>query len=45
MITNHLIVPEAETVEFTYEFATLPAFGFDDLNPTFIAGFDVGYWA
>jgi hypothetical protein len=45
MITNHLIVPEAETVEFIYEFAALPAFGFGSAEPTFIAGFGVGFWA
>jgi hypothetical protein len=44
MITNGLIIPQAETVEFIYEFATLPLFGFDNLNPTFIAGFDEGHW-
>jgi hypothetical protein len=45
MITNGLIVPQAQAVEFTYEFAELPVFGFDDLNPAFVAGFDVGKWA
>lgn len=45
MITNGLIVPRAESVEFIYEFPELPVFGFDDLNPTFIAGFDLGHWA
>lgn len=45
MIINHLIVPEAETVEFIYEFPELPAFGFDNTNPTLIAGFDLGHWA
>jgi hypothetical protein len=45
MIENGLIVPRPEAVQYTYEFATLPIFGFDNLNPTFIAGFDVGSWS
>jgi hypothetical protein len=45
MIQNGLIVPRPEGVEFTYEFGTLPLFGFDDLNPTFVAGFDTGHWS
>jgi hypothetical protein len=44
MITNGLIVPRAQTVEFIYTFAILPLFGFDNLNPTFVAGFDIGRW-
>lgn len=42
MILNHLIVPEAETVEFIYEFATFPIFGWGSLNPTFVAGWGTG---
>lgn len=44
MITNGLIVPRPETVQYTYEFATLPLFGFDGANPTIVAGFDIGHW-
>lgn len=45
MITNGLIVPRAQAVEFIYEFAELPIFGFGHLNPTFVAGFGIGNWA
>ena len=45
MILNHMIVPEAEAVQFNYSFASLPLFGFDGINPTFIAGFDIGHWS
>jgi hypothetical protein len=41
LITNGLIVPRPEGVEYIYTFAELPAFGFD-LDNAFIAGFDVG---
>ena len=44
LITNGYIVPRPEGVQYTYDFAELPAFGFD-LNNSFIAGFDVGKWA
>ena len=43
MITNGLIVPRPETVQYTYSFATLPAFGFDQ-NTAIISGFDTGNW-
>jgi hypothetical protein len=39
MITNGLIVPRCQGVEFTYEFGSLPIFGFGSLNPSFVAGF------
>jgi hypothetical protein len=45
MITNGLIIPRPQAVEYIYLFPELPAFGFDDLNPTFVAGFDQGHWA
>jgi hypothetical protein len=45
MIQNGLIVPRPETVEYFYTFATLPIFGFDGVNPSFIAGFDIGHFA
>lgn len=44
LITNGYIVPRPEAVEFSYSFATLPIFGFDE-NSSFIAGFDVGHMA
>jgi Protein of unknown function (DUF2612) len=45
MIQNGLIVPRPEAVQYTYEFAMLPIFGFDNSNPTFISGFDQGNWS
>jgi hypothetical protein len=42
LITNGLIVPRSETVQYTYTFATLPIFG-ADLNNVFIAGADLGH--
>jgi hypothetical protein len=45
MITNGLIVPRCQGVQFTYVFALLPLFGFDGANPTLVAGFDVGHFA
>jgi Protein of unknown function (DUF2612) len=44
MITNGLIVPHCQAVEFTFIFPELPAFGFGSLNPTIIQGFGTGYW-
>lgn len=44
MITNGMIVPRPEAVKYDYVFAELPIFGFDNLNPTFVAGFDMGFW-
>jgi hypothetical protein len=44
LITNGYIVPRPEGVEYTYDFAELPAFGFD-LDNSYVAGFDVGKWA
>jgi len=44
MIQNGLIVPRPQGVQFTYEFGTLPLFGFDNLNPSFVAGWDTGHW-
>jgi hypothetical protein len=45
MITNGLIVPKPEAVAYIYDFPTLPLFGFGNLNPAFIAGFDIGNWS
>ena len=42
LITNGMIVPRSETVQYTYTFATLPIFG-ADLNNSFIAGADLGH--
>lgn len=45
MITNGLIVPRPEAVEYNYEFPTvLPGLGFGSGNPGFIAGFGTGHW-
>lgn len=44
LIINGLIVPRPEGVMYTYVFAKLPIFGFDQ-NNTFSAGFDTGFWA
>lgn len=44
MITNGLIVPRPQGVQYTYAFATLPIFGFD-LDGTYVAGWDTGHWA
>lgn len=44
MILNHMIVPEAEAVQFNYTFATLPIFGADQ-NNSFVAGADIGHAA
>lgn len=43
LITNEMIVPRPQAVQYTYIFGSLPFFGFD-LNNGFIAGFDVGNW-
>lgn len=42
LITNGLIVPRSETVQYTYTFATLPIFGADQ-NNAFVAGADLGH--
>lgn len=44
LITNGMIVPRPQAVEYTYEFGNIPFFGFD-LNNAFIAGFDTGKWS
>lgn len=44
MISNGLIVPRPEGVEYTYTFATLPIFGFDE-STALVAGFDQGHFA
>lgn len=44
LITHGYIIPRPEGVLYTYTFATLPIFGFDQ-NNTFVAGFDLGHFA
>lgn len=44
LITNGLIVPRPQAVQYDYVFGSLPLFGFD-LDNSFVAGFDVGKWA
>lgn len=44
LITNGYIVPRPEGVLYTYQFTTLPAFGFG-VSPGYIAGFGQGFWA
>jgi Protein of unknown function (DUF2612) len=43
LITNGLIVPRPQAVQYNYIFGSLPFFGFD-LSNAFIAGFDTGKW-
>lgn len=42
-IHNGYIIPKPETVQYNFEFGSLPAFGFDE-NNSYIAGFGVGKW-
>jgi hypothetical protein len=44
LVSNGLIVPRPETVQYTYNFGDLPFFGFD-LEDSFISGWDVGKWS
>ena len=44
LISNGYIVPRPEGVEYTYDFGTLPYFGFGSAAG-YIAGFDTGHWA
>lgn len=44
LISNGLIVPRPQGVQYNYIFSTLPAFGFD-INNAEVAGFDVGHWS
>jgi Protein of unknown function (DUF2612) len=44
LIVNGYILPRPEGVLINYTFAKLPVFGFD-LNNSFIAGFDIGFWS
>lgn len=43
LITNGMIVPRPQAVQYNYEFGDLPFFGFGPAN-AFIAGFGVGKW-
>jgi Protein of unknown function (DUF2612) len=45
LISNGLIVPRPQGVQYNYIFSSgLPAFGFD-LNDAEVAGFDIGKWS
>ena len=44
LITNGLIVPRPQAVQYNYVFGNLPMFGFDR-NDTYVAGFDTGKFA
>jgi len=44
MIVNDLILPRAQAVEYIFEYATLPMFGFGTGNTAFVAGFGTGYF-
>jgi hypothetical protein len=43
LITNGMIVPRPQAVQYNYVFGTLPFFGFG-FNNEFIAGFGTGHW-
>ncbi len=43
-VQDGLIVPRPEGVEYTLELGRLPAFGFD-VDNSYVAGWDVGYWS
>lgn len=47
LISHGYIVPRPQGVLYNYVFSNLPlpAFGFDGLNLSLVAGFDVGSWA
>jgi hypothetical protein len=44
LILNGYMIPESETVQYTYQFGTFPSFGFDQDN-TLVGGFDHGHWS
>lgn len=44
LISNGLIIPRPQGVQYNYEFPTLPVFGFGASN-AYIAGFGTGHWA
>lgn len=44
LITNGLIVPRPEAVQYTYIFPVLPVFGFGP-ESAFVAGFGDGHWS
>lgn len=41
IIANHLVIPEAQAVGYTYSFGTFPVFGLDQ-NNSLVAGLDQG---
>jgi hypothetical protein len=45
LITNGLIVPRPQAVQYNYVFGGLPFFGFGTTNTEYIAGFDIGKWS
>lgn len=44
LISNDMIVPRPQAVAYTYNFGSLPFFGFDRMD-SFISGWDTGKWA
>lgn len=44
LILNGLIVPRPQGVLYSYTFATLPVFGWDQITP-FVSGWDQGHWS
>lgn len=42
IISNHLVLPEAQAVRYTYSFGDFPVFGCDE-DDALVAGVDVGY--
>jgi hypothetical protein len=43
LITNGLIIPRPEGVQYNYVFGTMPFLGYD-LNNSFVAGWDTGHY-
>jgi Protein of unknown function (DUF2612) len=44
LIVHGYMIPESETVQYTYTFGTFPTFGFDQDN-VLVGGFDHGHWS
>ncbi len=42
IISNHLVLPETQAVQYTYSFGSFPVFGLDQ-NNALVAGVDTGY--
>jgi hypothetical protein len=45
LITNDLIIPRSETVQYNYVFNEAPIFGFSETLGSIISGFDSGFWS